>query len=1097
MAGLTLSLFGGFEARLASGASPRLPTRKAQALLAYLAMSAGRPHSRDKLAALLWGDKGESQARDGLRHTLLALRRAFAGVEPPALHIDGQIVAIDPAGVEVDVVTFENQVADGAAGALEQAAELYRGDLLLGFSVSEPLFEQWLVGERERLREMALGSLARLLALQTRDARADRAIRTAVRLVALDPLQEFAHRALMGLYARQGRRAAALKQYQVCVAALRREVGTEPEAETKTLYRDLLRSAGEGEVASRAPADRQPRRPAIHEAAPDLPAPETPLFGREEDLGRLRALLGEARMGCGRVATVAGEAGIGKTRLVSALVADALGLGCRVLIGRCHESDSILPFGPWVDAFRAGAVSSDEGILAALHPSRRAELARLLPETGRDGLPPTQDSALALFEGVAELVERVAAQQPLVILLEDVHWADEMSLRLLAFASRRIAGHPVLLIATARPEELADASMARRTLEDLGRSPGTAPIALSPLTAPDTAALVRALARVGDDTPAMARVEEQIWAMSEGNPFVVVEAMRSLDAPGAGSDQPGSLALPGRVRDLVARHLDRIGARGQQVAAAAAVIGRPFDFALLRGASGLDEREAAEAVEEMVRHHVLEAMGSQLDFTHDRVRDVAYGRLLPLRRQLLHRAVAEAIEAASGAANDAQEDRVEQLAHHYTEAGLAGPAVAYWQRASARSSARSAYVETVAQCRKALELVSALPDGPARTQHEVLLQTTLAPALMAIKGPATPEAEAAFSRALDLSRKVGDTLQLFAALMGLWQFYLVRAHHETARELGERLLGLARTSGDPTLLVQAHRAIGESLQNIGELGPALEHLDQGSAFYESLHDRALTFTDPGVFCLAFSAWVLWPLGYPERAVQKIDEALALARELSFPHTLAAVHFFAAMIHKFRGERALAQEKAEGAIALGREHGLPHWMMFGTIVQGWALALQGKFEDGIAQIREGLATQQAVGAGIMRPGFLILLAEAHAAAGQVEAGLAALGDARALVERTGEGHQEPDIHRLRGELLLQGSAPDATGAEEAFQHSLAVARRQQGRSWELRSATSLARLWQGQGKRAAARDLLAPIYGWFAEGRDLADSLAARALLERL
>jgi DNA-binding SARP family transcriptional activator/predicted ATPase len=1100
MAGLSVMLLGGFEARLASGAAPRLATRKAQALLAYLAMRPGQRHTRDKMAALLWGDKAESQARDGLRHALLALRRALGEVEPSVLLIEGQTVALDPTGIAVDVAAFESGVAEGTPPALERAVEVYRGDLLLGFSLSEPLFEQWLTAERERLREMALQSLARLLAHQTREATTERAIQTAVRLLALDPLQEAAHRSLMRLYARHGRRAAALKQYQVCVAALRRELGTEPEAETKTLYRDLLRSPGEVAAEARTPADQRDQLRAV--PLPDLPTPETELFGRGEDRARLSTLLDAARHGRGRLATIMGEAGIGKTRLVGALVADALALDCRVLIGRCHESDSILPFGPWVDACRAGAVSSDEEILDALHPARRAELTRLLPEAGVDGLPPGSDSALPLFESVAELIERVAARQPLVLVLEDVHWADEMSLRLLAFVGRRIGAWPVLLVVTAREEELADASMARRTIDDLSRGPGATSMALAPLTRGDTALLVRALARLAEDGPAIAQVEEQVWAMSGGNPFVAVEAVRAFDRdrPPAGGPAPaGPLALPARVRDLVARRLDRLTARGQQAAAVAAVIGRPFDFALLHGASGVEAREAAEAVEEMVRHRVLESMGTQLDFTHDRVRDVAYGRLLPLRRQLLHRAVAEALEASAAAvgATDPLAERAEQLAHHYTQAGLAAPAMAYWQRASQRSSARSAYVETVAQCGKALELLAALPETPERIQHEVLLQTTLAPALMAIRGPATPDAEAAFSRALALCRRVGDRPQLFAALMGLWQYYLVRAQHETARELGERVLGLARTAGDPALLVQAHRAIGESCQNMGEHARALEHLSQASALYDSQHHRALTLTEPGAFCLAFSSWVLWPLGYPEQARQKSQEALALARELSFPHTLAAVHFFASMVHKFRGEPDLVQEKAEGAIALGREHGMPHWMMFGTIMLGWAQAMQGKFEEGIDQIQQGLATQQAAGAGIARPCFLIALAEAHAAAGQIDAGLGVLDETEALIERTAERYQEPEVHRLRGELLLQQAAPDVRQAEEAFRRALAVARRQQARSWELRAATSLARLWRGQGQRVAARDLLAPIHAWFTEGRDTADLLQARALLGQL
>jgi DNA-binding SARP family transcriptional activator/predicted ATPase len=1102
---LTLTLLGGFEARPASGASLKLPTRKAQALLAYLATPPGRSHSREKLAALLWGDRSDGQARDGLRHALLVLRRALAEGPASVLRIERQTVALDPAGVDVDVADFEARVAHGTPEALEQAADLYRGDFLFGLGVDEPLFEEWLVAERTRLQELAIETLGRLLAHQTGEPSTERAIQTALRLLALDPLREPVHRALMGLFARQGRRGAALKQYQACVAALERQLGIEPEAATKALYRDLLRRPAEEAVAPIVRPELPARARPGPARTPDLPAADTPLLGRKEELGRLRQLLDEARRGQGFVATVVGEAGIGKTRLVSTLAAEALGLGCRVLVGRCHESDSILPFGPWVDACRSGGVSADEELLGALHPARRAELTRLFPEAGIGDLPPPSDSPLPLFESVAELVSRVAAREPLVLVLEDIHWADEMTLRLLAFVNRRLAAWPVLLLVTAREEELAAASMARHTLEDLGRETAATTVALLPLSRADTRSLVRALAAL-DDTRPLAEVEERVWAMSEGNPFVALEAIRALTRnPSAGiaSGRPGGWPLPGRVRDLVVRRLDQLSPRSQQVAAGAAAIGRAFDFALLQAISGLDERDAAETVEELVRHSVLQAMGDQLDFSHDRVRDVVYGRLLPPRRRVLHRLVAEALEASDAGGSDAEgapardrrPDHVEQIAHHYTEAGLTAPAVAYWRRASERSSTRSAYVEAVAQCRKALELLHTLPVTAERIQDELLLQTTLGPALMAIKGPATPEAETAFNRALELSHQIGDTPRLFAALVGLWQFYLVRAQHGTARELAERLVGLARELGDPVHLVQAHRALGESCQNLGELVPALEHLAQGSALYDSQHHRSRTLTEPGAFCLAFSSWVLWPLGYPEQALAKSEAALALARQLGFPHTLAASLFFAAMVNRFRGERDLAQERAEAAIALGREHGLPHWTLFGAIVRGWALAMQGRFEDGIAAIREGLAIQQAAGARIVRPSFLGMLAEAHAAAGQIEAGLGVLAEALALVEQTGERYQEAELHRLRGALLLEPSVADASEAEAAFEQALIVARWQQAKSWELRAATSLARLWTRQGKNAAACGVLAPVYGWFREGFDRPDLLAARALLQ--
>ena len=715
MVALRVTVFGGFEARLASGAPVRLPTKKARALLAYLACHAGQSCPRDKLAALLWGTQSDAQARGSLRQALSALRRAMAGAHPAPLRVEGQALVLDPLGAEIDVLDFERRIAEGTPTSVDQAVELYRGDLLLGFTVNEPLFEEWLVAERERLREMALQTLAKRLAHQSKAGSAERAIQTALRLLALDPLQEAVHRALMRLYVQQGRRGSALKQYQLCVGVLKRELGTEPEAETRQLYRDVLQrriEAPTGAVERADARDRAASRSGL--TLPDFPAAETPLFGRDAELARLSGLLREAIAGRGHVVTLVGEAGIGKTRLIGALAADALVEGCQVLVGRCHESDSFLPFGPWVDACRSGQLSSDEEILGGLHPNRRAELTRLLPEASQAGLPAASDSALLLFESVTELVQQVAARRPLVLVLEDLHWADEMSLRLLAFVSRRIAGLAVLLISTARTEDLADAALARRTVEDLTRSSPSMTMALSPLSRLDAARLVRALARVGSDAATVAELEKRIWAMSEGNPFVAVEGVRALERI------PDVVALPSSVRNLVTRRLDRLSERSREMAAVAAVIGRQFSFALLQAAGGGDDNDAAEAVEEMVRHSVLQAVGDQLDFVHDRVRDVAYGRLLHPRRRLLHRAVLAALEetlagatAGALAPGDLGSESIEQLAHHAQAGELPDKAVPYLRQAGLRAMARSALPEARAWFERALGVLDALPASPS------------------------------------------------------------------------------------------------------------------------------------------------------------------------------------------------------------------------------------------------------------------------------------------------------------------------------------------------------------------------------------------------
>ncbi len=383
---------------------------------------------------------------------------------------------------------------------------------------------------------------------------------------------------------------------------------------------------------------------------------------------------------------------------------------------------------------------------------------------------------------------------------------------------------------------------------------------------------------------------------------------------------------------------------------------------------------------------------------------MAYQSLLTSTRQRYHQQLAEALAASPETA----ETQPELLAHHYTEAGLIAPAVEYWQRAGERSHKRSAYVEAVVHLTKGLEVLQTLPDTPERTQHELLLQTTLGPALGLVKGYGTPEVEAVYSRTLELCRQVGETPQLFVALMGLWQFHLISAQHQTARELGERLLSLAQSVGDRVLLVLAHRALGGVLQNLGELGHAQEHLTQGSALYDPQQHRSHGFPAPGVFCHSFAALVLWLLGYPEQALRRSQAVLTLARALSYPFNLVYALLFVAMLHQGRREWQLVQDRAEAAITLALEQGLPDYVTYGTIMRGWALAMQEQWEEGIAQTQQGLVAQHAAGLQIARPHFLALLTEAHAAAAQAEAGLVVLPEALTLVDHTGERYWEAEL-----------------------------------------------------------------------------------------
>ena len=967
MVRLKLMLLGGLDVRLASGGPLSLPTKKALALLAYLGTRPGQSHTRDKLASLLWGEKSDDHARGGLRQALAALRRALASVHPPPLRIEGQTLTLNADGVDVDVAAFEHLVGQGTPQALEQAAELYRGDLLSGLNVNEPLFEEWLVAERERLREMALEALARLLAHQTKNASSERAIQTALRLLGLDPSQEAVHRTLMQLYARQGRRGAALKQYQVCLDVLRRELGTAPEPETRKLYQELLRRPAE---PSQSPEDLSGRRsrpaPKSGAAPPDLPAAETPLIGRQAEVERLRQFLAATLQGQGQVASIVGEAGIGKTRLVSALASEALAREYQVLIGRCHESDSILAFGPWVDACRNGRLSADEDILNALHPTRRAELARLFPEADVAGLPPASDASLALFESMADLIERAALRAPLVLVLEDLHWADEMTLRLVGFVSRRIPTWRAFLVATAREEELADAPMARQTLGELSRASQTTSVMLAPLSRPDTALLVRALTRVGRDAPTMAGVEERIWTMSEGNPFVAVEAMRALDQGSlrdGALEATGALALPASVRELVARRLDRLSARGQRIAGVAAVIGRMFDFTLLQSASDMEERDAAEAVEELVRDHVLQAVGNQLDFTHDRIRDVAYGRLLPPRRLLLHRAVAAALEIA-GSHGDRPAERIEQLAHHAVRGELKEKAVLYLRGAGDKAVARSALQDARAWFEQALDSLQTLPQSQSVLEAAFDIRLALRPVLTQLSE--LPRVLALLREAEGLAEQLNDERRRGRVWAFMTNIHSLLGELDIALVSGERALEIAGRLDDlrlriptTTYLEVAHywrgdhaRVVELATNNLAALPADWNYECFGSTAPASVYDRS------------FLVMSLAELGRFDEADAHTAEAIRLAEPTQHGFTISLAYRAACTLHLRRGSWSLAQALITRWTEVVRTANVILHRPYLVAASAWLLAKLGQTGPALDLVREGEQLVGRIGVGVV-------------------------------------------------------------------------------------------------------------------------------------
>jgi predicted ATPase len=615
--------------------------------------------------------------------------------------------------------------------------------------------------------------------------------------------------------------------------------------------------------------------------------------------------------------------------------------------------------------------------------------------------------------------------------------------------------------------------------------------------------------RMTDGKTFPAAVLRQIIEKTDGVPLFVEEMTKAILESGhlkevdnhyALTGSFSTFAIPATLHDSLIARLDRL-VTAKAIAQYAAVLGRQFAYDLLSTVSQLDaatlQRELGRLVEAEIVYQRGVPPQSIYVFKHALIQDAAYQSLLKSTRQHSHQRIAQVLEEQFP---ETAVTQPELLAHHYTEAGLIGQAIPYWQQAGERAAQRSANVEAISYLTQELELLQTLPEAPERTQQELAVHIALGVPMVQTKGHAAPEVEAIYTRARALCQQLGDTVQLFAVLLGLRRFYFMRGELRTADELGEQLLRLAERLDDAGLLVRAHMMLAEGLFSLGEFARARAHAEEGITRYAPQQHRAQAFrygNDPGVCCRSFAAMSLWVLGYPDQALQRSEEALEWAQELAHPFSLAFALNYVAYVHQFRREGALTQTRAEATITLATEKGFPHWMAGGAMRYGWALAHQGRAQAGIEQMTQGLMTYRASGTALAQSYWLALLAEAYSAGGQAEAGLTVLAEALTHADNTGECFYEAELHRLKGELRLQQSSDNHPEAESCFHHALDIARTQQAKSLELRAATSLARLWQQQGKRAEAQALLAPIYGWFTEGFDTADLQEAKALLATL
>jgi class 3 adenylate cyclase/DNA-binding SARP family transcriptional activator len=1315
-----LSLLGGFELTGPLGVVD-LPSKKLAALLAYLACTAPRPQSREKLSALFWGSHFDVQAKQNLRQALFRLRKVLG---EDALESDGEVVSLNAAAVLSDVSRFEAMVREGSRDALSAAADLYRGRLIDDVTVGEEGWSEWLTGERERFLELALGAMVGLGEQELAAGRAEQALKAGQRAIALNNMREDAHRLIVQALAATGRKAEALKHYQGLVALFRRELNTEPDAETRSLVavlrstqslsgspvreiaeprllvaelpladmrgnpeqevdagsptvpsdpasaaaglgsserrqltimacsivdsmalsarldpedmRDLITSfhtviddaasqfdgfvaqylgdgvlvyfgypasdehdteqavraglaildtvrrlkagaggplrvrvgiatglvvvgeqLGTGDTAKRVAIGGTPNLAVRLQAVASpgevliatsthrlvgrmfdcralaaiemegLPQPveawqvrgeasgvsrfearrasaQSELVGRQEEIELLLRRWDQAKLGEGRVVLLSGEPGIGKSRIAESLLARLEGEPHARLRYFCSPHHTQSPLYPLITqleraaGFEPGSDSSAklDKIETLLKPTAKnlsrdvALIAELLGVPADERYPavavsPQQKREMTLT-ALLDPLDGAAAQSPVLIVFEDVHWIDPTSLDLLDRMVARVANLPVLLIVTVRPELqptwVGEPHVSMLPLNRLGRR--------------DSAGIIAGVAKHRALPDA---VVDQVLARADGVPLFIEELTSTLIESGVLRETDEGYALDGPLPELaipttlqaslVAR-LDRL-ASIKGVAQIGAAIGREFSHELIGAVSALGSIDLDVALERLTASGLIFRSGSPpiatYSFKHALVQDAAYATLVKNRRRLLHARIVTALEDRLP---ETAVSQPEILAHHCAEALLVEPAIGYWQKAGERALRGAAMTEAVQHLTHGMNLIPKLPAGPARDRKELGVCLALARATYSVKGPCE-ETLRLFSRARDLLDESATLDERMSALTGLWRVESNRGRHVAARELARQSVAAVVHCQSDEMRGRANLSTGVTLCWMGMFAGARRCLEQAIDQYAV--GRKLT-TNVTLFgagnAQSILGLTLWPLGYPEQALQASAHGLAIARESGHA---AAVSIALVSAAQLEAAVACCSEAAhvDEAVAHCAKHYKAYepWARF---YSGILMSRRGDPRDGIEVMQAAKTAEREFGVKLGAGMRLGHLATAHASVGALDGSLDLLDQAIMMVEKTQERLFEAELHRRRGEVLL-GLGMTGDG-ESALLRALVVARNQRARMWELRAATSLARLWDKRGRRAEARELLAPVYSWFTEGFDMRDLKEAKVLL---
>jgi adenylate cyclase len=943
-------------------------------------------------------------------------------------------------------------------------------------------------------------------------------------------------------------------------------------------------STVKGEARERSPSQSltpspsqlvPPSSPAfLDEETATTSADSTVFVGREAELAQLSIFLDKALAGQAGVAFVTGEAGQGKTSLLNAFARQAQETHNNLIVARgvCDVytgvGDPFLPFrdilsmltGDVESQWRAGVIGRDHAL----------RLWRLLPQTvqaltehgpdlidtfvpanallnrchdyGADttdwlasleqiikrkevtgGQQPDQNR---IFEQVTTVLTSLAAQKPLLLIIDDLHWADLSSISLLAHLGRRLATHPILIIGAYRPEDVAQGREAKPhplqiVLSEFKRQMGDVWIDLDRSQLDEARAFVDALLdtepnRLGEG------FRQALTEHTRGQPLFTIELLREMEARGAlQQDETGfwlegealNLAvLPPRVEGVIERRIGRLDDDLCEMLTVASVEGELFTAEIVAKALGLDERNLVRQLNSVLdrQHHLVKGAGneriggqrlSRYRFRHNLYQTFLYYSLADAERMYWHEIVGTELEGLFGERLREAIGGPAQLARHFEQAGLVEKAIDYLLEAGNQAIRLAANEEAVGHLSRGLMLLKSLPETPERDKQELGLQLALGNALIVVKDYVAGEVHQAYARARVLSEQLEEPEWLFPVFWGLWMHYATVANHKTALELAEQLLALAQKREDMSLFPLAHRVTGMTFQMAAEFNRAWSHFERGFAAYEPRYHQTYVLLygeDPGVTCGSFGAYVLAILGYPDQAVRLSEEVLGLAQEMAHPMSLAIALHYAAVLHMQLRDWPRALEWDEQAISFMEKHDISlHWSRAAVLVHGYLLTMLGRGEEGTQEMQGVLAAFRASGDSGTLVNCLMLLAHCHREMLQYEESLSLLAEAQELIDnQAGPAFYAAWIYRLQGELLLVKGV-DVVKVEACFQKSIEVARQQQAKLYEVQAVMSLSRLWLSQGKKEEARQLLAEIYGWFTEGFGTADLQEAKALLESL